>query len=236
MPAVQVTSLVLNQNTNSLLAGTYGRSVYELFLDAAETAPPSLLTQGSIIGLSGLNSWGGPVVVSNLETPTSTPTTAVYFATEGTQNLPNGLSAGEITFGGQISDQTTGNAPTINKVGVGDIVFAPPAGVGDIYAGNTIIQEGSLVVDNALALGGTDTLAVAPANSTIVESGGAWSCAPASTPNRSRCSATASISTATLPARCAATAAPTPIPATSRWAWGPVLLRPTSSGPTAAAR
>ena len=38
MPNVQVKDLELNLTTNTLLAGTYGRSVYQLFLDIAETS------------------------------------------------------------------------------------------------------------------------------------------------------------------------------------------------------
>jgi len=42
MAGVSVHSLVLNQTTNVLLAGTYGGGVYELFLDTVQTAgrPP----------------------------------------------------------------------------------------------------------------------------------------------------------------------------------------------------
>src|SRR5262249_30669012 len=57
LPNVQVHDLVLDTVTNTLIAGTYGRSVYQLFLDAKETgANPA---RAALVALSGNAIWTG---------------------------------------------------------------------------------------------------------------------------------------------------------------------------------
>jgi autotransporter-associated beta strand protein len=140
MPNVQVHDLVLNQTTNTLLAATYGQGVFELVLDTAETAASSVATS-SLTGLSGGSVWDGNVILAG--------TSPVSIGADGTQNLPNGISASSIEILGQISDLVSGDDPTVQKVGFGDVIFAGP----NIYGGLTDVQQGNLVVDNEQALG-----------------------------------------------------------------------------------
>ncbi len=155
MPNVQVHDLVLNQTTNILLAGTYGQGVYELFLDTAETTASSISTS-ALTGLSGGSVWDGPVILAG--------TAPVAIGAFGTPNLPNGISSSSIDILGQISDLVATNEPTIDKVGLGDVVFA---GI-NIYGGLTDVQQGNLVVDSEQALG---QYSAGTVDGTIVEVG-----------------------------------------------------------------
>ena len=61
MPNVQVKDLELNLITNTLLAGTYGRSVYQLFLDTEETSAVPI--SGVVRALGGSSVWAGNVIL-----------------------------------------------------------------------------------------------------------------------------------------------------------------------------
>ena len=143
MPNVQVKDMELNLTTNTLLAGTYGRSVYQLFLDTNDTSDAPL--DAAVVALSGSSFWTGPVILSG-DSATNNVTVRAY----GISNLPNGIPAAVLNFVGPISDLTAGADPSFTKIGLGDVVFS-----GDnVYGGNTVVQEGRLIVDNAHALGG----------------------------------------------------------------------------------
>jgi autotransporter-associated beta strand protein len=161
LPVAQVHSLVLNQTSNTLLAGTYGRGVYELFLDNAETVNTTMpVSTSAVTGLAGPTVWTGPLV---LEGNTSV-------GADGALNLPNGISSGSIEFVGQISDIVSGvsttNDPTIDKVGFGNVIFAGT----NVYGGVTDILQGNLIADSQGALGANSQGA---ADGTIVEQGAA---------------------------------------------------------------
>ena len=142
LPNVQVRDLDLNLITDTLLAGTGGRSVYQLFLDTRQTEVPPV--NASIVALSGSSIWTGNVILDG-DSGTNTVTVGAY----GAPNLPNTIPAASLNFVGPISDQTSGENPTLRKLGLGDVIFSGA----NIYGGQTVVQEGPLVVDNAHALG-----------------------------------------------------------------------------------
>ncbi|MCS7270977.1 MAG: autotransporter-associated beta strand repeat-containing protein, partial [Gemmataceae bacterium] len=155
MPNVQVRDLELNLTTNTLLAGTYGRSVYQMFLDTPQTAATPL--NASVVGLSGQTVWAGPVII-NGDPSTNTVTVGAY----GIPNLPNPRTNASLNFNGTISDLTPGTNPTLRKIGNGDVILSGA----NIYGGVTDVQQGVLVVDNDQALGRNF-------NGTIVRNGSA---------------------------------------------------------------
>jgi autotransporter-associated beta strand protein len=151
LPNVQVRALSLNETTNVLLAGTDGRGAYELFLDAAETSANPVT--GPVAALSGSDFWTGPVVlVGGSGTVNGVSyTNAVVLGADGTQNLPDGLSAAQLEIDGTISDLTVNSNPTLLKLGDGDVVFTGA----NVYGGTTVVLQGALVADDVSALGGT---------------------------------------------------------------------------------
>ena len=142
MPNVQVRDLELNLTTNTMLAGTYGRSVYQIFLDTPQTAAAPLAA--SVVGLSGRSVWAGPVIL-NGDSVNNTVTIGAY----GVPNLPNPRTNAAINFNGPISDRTAGANPTLRKIGDGDIILSGT----NIYGGATDVQRGALIIDNDQALG-----------------------------------------------------------------------------------
>src|SRR5207253_920936 len=105
---VQVKDIELNQVNNTLLAGTYGRGVFQLFLS------DGLADAGALRAVSGTSVWTGPVILAG--------DTAIR--TDGTQDLQNGLSAASLTILGTVSDQTTGANYNLTKSGGGDLVLS----------------------------------------------------------------------------------------------------------------
>lgn len=143
MPNVSVRILELNLSTNTLLAGTYGRGVYQLYLDASETTTSPAIA--GVVGLSGASFWAGPVILVG-----DTVTNDVTVGADGTQGIPDGITAASINFVGPISDLTQGSNPTLNKDGDGDVIFS-----GDnTYGGLTTVGQGNLIAENLDALGG----------------------------------------------------------------------------------
>lgn len=139
LPNVQVKDLELNTTTNALLAGTYGRGVWQFYLNE-NTLPTALVHPGALRAIGGHNAWNGPVVLAGDTTINA----------NGSQALQNGLSASSLTIGGQISDSTTTTTNTLTKIGGGDVILS---GI-NTYAGVTDVREGNLDVQNASALGG----------------------------------------------------------------------------------
>jgi autotransporter-associated beta strand protein len=143
MPNTQVKDLELNLITNTLLAGTYGRSVYQMFLDIAETS--DVPVGGVVRALGGTSIWAGNVVIDGDQA-----TNSVTLGAFGVPDLPNSLPIASINFVGQISDFDPDRpGASITKVGQGDVIFSGA----NLYAGHTTVQEGALVVDNTHALG-----------------------------------------------------------------------------------
>ncbi len=165
MPKVQVKELILNQTTNTLLAGTYGRGVFEMFLSAQESAPydaPSAVTTTPVVAavtaLSGTPEWTGPILLQGDPT-----TNTVVLGAEGNPEAQNPLSTVQLNILGIISDAPgQAAAPTLDKTGLGSIELSGP----NTYAGLTDIQQGALIANNFSALGGI-------ANGTTVEDGAA---------------------------------------------------------------
>ena len=166
MPTVQVHQLVLNQNSNTLLAATYGDGVYQLTLDYQETvsststSSTTSTTTSALTGLSGPAVWEGPVILAG--------TGPVAIGALGAPNLPTGISINSVDIVGTISDLVAGSDPTIEKVGNGDVVFAGS----NIYGGETEVLDGNLVVDNEQALGlNSQGTSPDPTDGTLVMSG-----------------------------------------------------------------
>lgn len=130
----QVRDLELNQGMNSLLAGTYGRGVYQLFLD------DSAANAGALRAVSGTSVWTGPVYLAGDTTVSA----------NGTQTLQNGIATASLTIVGSIQD-APGVAPPgrLTKIGQGNVILAGA----NTYAGVTDIVEGVLIVQNPRALG-----------------------------------------------------------------------------------
>jgi len=123
MPNVQIKELVLNTYTNMLSAGTYGRGVYQVWLD------DSLANSGAVRSVTGSSLWTGNVTVVG----------ALDIRTEINSS---------VQFAGVIADGA-GGPFTINKLGAGRAVFSGA----NTYAGLTDVKEGTLNVRNTNALG-----------------------------------------------------------------------------------
>lgn len=136
MPLTQVTDLVLNINTNTLTAGTNGRSAFTLWLDPSIS--PSLLS-ASMLAVSGNPVWTGPVILG----------TDTTIGAQGTQDLQNDSLNSRLTIIGQVDDGA-GEFDLV-KVGQGDVVLAGA----NTYDGDTFVNEGVLIVRNPSALGST---------------------------------------------------------------------------------
>ena len=140
LPYVQVTSLVLNTALNTLTAGTYGRSVYQLSLSDV----PTNGTYGALRAAAGDSTWNGPIKLVG-----DPATNAVAIGAAGTQFLADGVSTASLTVFGTISDLVPGSNPNLNKVGQGDVILSGA----NTYGGVTEIKEGQLIVHAPLALG-----------------------------------------------------------------------------------
>jgi autotransporter-associated beta strand protein len=142
MPNVSTRVLQLDLSTNTLVAGTYGRGVYQLFLDSTETSTQPV--SAAAVGLSGNSFWAGPVdLVGDLAS------NSVTVAADGTQGIPDGITAASINFVGPVSDLSPGSNPIVVKMGDGDVIFSGA----NIYGGLTTVGQGNLVADSLTALG-----------------------------------------------------------------------------------
>src|SRR5262249_49547849 len=130
MPNVQVRDLELNQTTNTLLAGTYGRGVFRLFLDDGKA------NAGALRAVSGQSIWTGPVYLTGVSVGDT-----VYLGSEGTQAVPNGLSAAQVTLVGTVTDLTPGSNTKIVKIGGGTVVLTGA----NTFGGMVEVKAGVLV-------------------------------------------------------------------------------------------
>ena len=105
-----MTDLVLNESNNTLTAATYGRSMFQIFLDTTQAGG------GSLTEPSGSSVWTGRVFLSG-------PTT---FGASGTQALRNGLAAAQLTLIGTIADLVPNADNYVTKTGLGNVVFSAP--------------------------------------------------------------------------------------------------------------
>jgi autotransporter-associated beta strand protein len=147
LPRVQVRDLVLNQSANTLTAGTYGRSMFQLFLTNYQP------TSGGLREVSGSSVWTGPVTLTGDTT----------IGAEGSQNLQNGIAAATLNIIGTIDDPS-GNNYKLIKVGNGTVTLSGS----NVYSGQTLVQQGVLQVNNPHALG-----ASVPTANTVVSDGAA---------------------------------------------------------------
>ncbi|MFO0930604.1 MAG: autotransporter-associated beta strand repeat-containing protein, partial [Gemmataceae bacterium] len=133
MPNVQVKQMVFSPLTNVLTAGTFGRGVFQMWLDPSLTDTEAAQgNQGAIRVVSGRSTWGGTLVM--------------------TSDLLIDIAKGaELDFTAPITDGT--NTYNITKVGEGRAIFS---GAND-YGGLTDIQEGFLTVNHPRALGAATT-------------------------------------------------------------------------------
>jgi autotransporter-associated beta strand protein len=149
LPNVPVHDLVLNLATNTLTAGTYGRGVYQTWLNKESDHV------GAFRAVAGSAVWTGDVVLTGDTT----------FTADGSQKL-KGLTNVQLNIGGAIKDAAGSGAHTItvgtaaNAGQDGSVIFS---GV-NTYAGQTIVKEGALVANNLSALG-------SPGANTVVETG-----------------------------------------------------------------
>ena len=158
MPNVSVHVLQLDMTTNTLVAGTYGGGIFELDLDSSESTPTPV--NAAIAGVSGNSVWTGSVMLLG-----DSVTNSVTIAAQGTQGIPDGITAASIDFLGQVSDLVAGSNPTLVKGGDGDVIFSGA----NIYGGQTLIGEGNLIGNNLDALGGTNAaITAASENNTTV--------------------------------------------------------------------
>jgi autotransporter-associated beta strand protein len=146
LPQVQVRDLDLNMNLNTLTAATYGRGVYQFYLDEVQADSGALRVQ------SGSSAWSGPV---RLTGPTTITTGGAVVPGRGSV-LP------QLDIVGVVSDATYGANYKLTKEGRGDLVLSGP----NTYGGLTDIVAGTLTVNHPDALGSS-------AVGTIVRNGAA---------------------------------------------------------------
>jgi autotransporter-associated beta strand protein len=146
LPITSVQDLVINQSLNTLAVGTYGRGMYQIWLDDSQA------NAGALRSLSGNAVWTGPVSLTGDTT----------ISADGTQAVQNGLAAATLTIVGTIGDVSATGASHLTKIGQGNVVFSGA----NTYGGTTEVQQGVLVVDNAQALG-------SPSAGTTVDAGAA---------------------------------------------------------------
>lgn len=145
MPNVQVRDLELNQTTNVLTAGTYGRGMYQYYLSEVGA------NAGALTATSGSPVWAGPVLLTGDTT----------ISAGGSQSVQGLTSTAKLTILGTISSDDASQATKfkLTKLGKGDVILA---GSND-YRGVTEVIQGVLVVANPQALG-------SPLAPTIVDS------------------------------------------------------------------
>jgi autotransporter-associated beta strand protein len=156
MPKVHVDTLLLNQTTNTLLASTHGRGVFELFLNTQQTATNPV--QAALQALSGSSEWTGPVVLVGDPATGNT----VVMGADGNPSVQSPVSTAQLNLLGVVSDLTLNSNPSLVKNGLGSIELSGQ----NVYGGTTTIQTGAIIVNNLTALGGTT-------NGTTVQAGAA---------------------------------------------------------------
>src|SRR5262249_31936703 len=93
LPNVQVRDMALNQTLNTLTIATYGRGVYQVFLDTTQA------NAGALISLSGEATWTGNITLAG-------PTTIGANGTQVLQTIQTGIAQASLNIVGTISDAT----------------------------------------------------------------------------------------------------------------------------------
>lgn len=146
LPNVQVRDLVLSQTLNTLSAGTHGRSMVTIWLDAPKA------NAGSLRSVSGSSIWTGNITLTG----------DTVISADGSQALQDTPSTAQLTLIGSI-----GGNFNLTKIGGGDVILAGA----NTYTGLTEVREGVLVVRNRDALGGrTNGTIVRPGTTLEVQS------------------------------------------------------------------
>jgi autotransporter-associated beta strand protein len=153
LPSVQVRTLDLNQQTNTLTIGTYGRGAFATSLPAAPAS------SGAMVAVSGSAIWSGPVILAGKTT----------VGALGTQTVQNGISSASLNIQGTIADlsydptygdetpsDVIANLSTaeLTKTGFGVVILSGS----NKYSGVTDVQQGVLTTNNINALSGTATV------------------------------------------------------------------------------
>jgi autotransporter-associated beta strand protein len=138
MPNVQVRQMIINPILNTLTAVTYGRGMFQLFLDNAQA------NSGAFTAVSGNNVWTGPVQLTGTQ-----PGASVTIGAFGSQVLQNGLTTAQLTIKGTVSDLTPGGNYQLIKIGQGNVAL----GGANTYGGFTHVEQGVLITQSSTALG-----------------------------------------------------------------------------------
>lgn len=136
LPGVQAKDMVLNQDLNTLAIGSYGRSMYQIWLDDSKP------NAGVLRSLSGSAVWTGPVFLAGDTT----------IGAAGNQAVQDGFANARLNIVGTIANAAglpSGTNPKLNKIGLGNVILSGA----NTYTGITEVKEGVLSVQNASALG-----------------------------------------------------------------------------------
>jgi autotransporter-associated beta strand protein len=144
LPLVKVTDLVLNEALDTLTVATYGRGVYQTWLNKSQA------NAGVLRAVTGSAVWTGPVYLAG-------PT---LLNADGSPLVRAGAPNAQLNIVGTISDVTPGANYSLTKIGGGAITFSGA----NTYGGLTTVQQGALVVHNIQALGSST-------NGTVVNNG-----------------------------------------------------------------
>jgi autotransporter-associated beta strand protein len=146
MPQVQVKDLDLQQGSNTLTAGTYGRSAFQILLNGTQA------NAGGLNVVSGQAVWTGNIVLAG----------DTFIGAEGTQQIHNGIATASLNILGSISDLPGTTNNKLTKIGLGNVILSGA----NTYSGLTEVAQGNLIANNPQALGGT-------VNGTVVDPGAA---------------------------------------------------------------
>jgi len=127
LPNAQVKDLVYNSYTNMLSAATYGRGLFQVWLDDSRD------NGGAIRAVTGSSLWSGDIII------------------KGDIDIRAEIGA-TVNFAGVIQDDVLDADYTIDKFGLGRVVFSGA----NTYGGLTNVHEGALTARNPSALGQSD--------------------------------------------------------------------------------
>ena len=146
LPQVQVRGITIDQTQDTITIATYGRSVYQLWLNSDQ------VNGGGLEVLAGSVVWTGPIALAG----------ATTLNVAGNDALQNGVAAANFNVIGSIRDLYPTTANNLTKTGGGFLTLSG----NNTYAGVTDITSGVVIANNPNALGSA-------VGNTIVENGAA---------------------------------------------------------------